>query len=31
MITVQLEREEDYSAIHEINALAFGRENEVKI
>lgn len=31
MITVQPEREEDYTAIHEINALAFGQENEARL
>lgn len=31
MITIQPEREEHYTAIHEISALAFGRENEAKL
>jgi putative acetyltransferase len=31
MITIQPEREEHYTAIHEINALAFGRENEARL
>ncbi len=31
MIAIQPEREEDYTAIHEINVLAFGRENEARL
>ena len=31
MITIQPEKEEDYTAIHEINVLAFGRENEARL
>jgi putative acetyltransferase len=31
MITIQPEREEDYTAIHEINVLAFGREDEARL
>ena len=31
MIAIQPEREKDYSAIHEINVLAFGRENEARL
>jgi len=31
MIAIQPEREKDYTAIHEINVLAFGRENEARL
>ena len=31
MITIQPEKKEDYTAIHEINVLAFGRENEARL
>jgi putative acetyltransferase len=31
MIAIQPEREEDYTAIREINVLAFGRENEARL
>lgn len=31
MITIQPERREDYTAIHEINVLAFGQANEARL